>query len=87
MRILNKEEKDNDRIEFIVKHEWLKYYKELWTEGNGLIIEEGRGEENCTHTTQDFTTDQIEILELEEALKKMKNGKTRGIDGINTEMF
>ena len=57
----------------VSKYEWLKYY--LWTKGNGLINKEGREEENYTEMTQDFTTDKIKKLELEEDLKYMKNRK------------
>ncbi len=55
---------------------WMGYFKELLNVGEGKVEDE-RDEENSKITEE----------ELDEALKKMKNGKSTGSDGIVVELM
>lgn len=81
---LNSTVKDVAQLKVINHNEWIEHYTNLWnnqeTNEQVMSISDDMDEIN-------FTVDAITIEELREALKKMKNRKAAGPDGITTELL
>jgi hypothetical protein len=79
-KILNhmrKDVKESVKITCCSKQTFLKYYKELWTETTHEETERGTDNED---------EQEITLEELELALKKIKYGKSPGVDQIYSEL-
>lgn len=79
MKHMNKAEKDTASINIITEHQWIQHYRNLWYDENC--------EENYYVESDSSSIDQIDIKELEAALKVTKNRKATGLDGINAELI
>jgi len=82
IRNLNRNEKDNLRLNPIIEHIWLDYYQKLWTKQFNYNNTEGKRAkltENCV--------DLITMEELETTMKALKTRKSPGSDWINNEFY
>ena len=79
MKHLNKEERVTVHLNMIAKDKWMEYYKELWYDLNVR-------QEAAESKRDDTGIDSITIDELEEVLSSMKNRKSAGLAGINSEI-
>lgn len=77
MRSLNKNVRENVQINIIEKDRWIKHYKDLWYEEQSETVK----------IQANADVDNLSIEELQEALKKSKNRKAPGMNGINTEFL
>ena len=78
LKKLVKNENDDLRLNPIPEKEWLDYYENLWT---------SHEHQNNQTATNDINGDSIEIKELKDVLKTLKNRKSPGLDGLNAELF
>jgi hypothetical protein len=77
---LNKDEKDSANIETLNIMEWEGYLEQLWIEQGGaeaMKVDEGRINE----------VDEIDLFEVQWALKLTKNKNSYGTDNLNTLVF
>jgi len=81
LKQIGKDVKETARIQGnIDENTFLQYYGKLWNTTN---INELQLEDNSADYLHAFIT----LDELEKALKLTKNGKTSGLDNINSELY
>lgn len=78
IKTLNKNERENIQINAIDKQSWIEHYKKLWY---------NEEESGATDNYACKEVDSLTIEELLEALKRSKNRKATGLNGINTELL
>lgn len=77
---LNKTEKDTAGINVIQENQWIEHYKNLWTNKDEIYDEEENEKEKQE-------VDPLTLEELQGVLRKAKNRKATGSDGVNTELL
>lgn len=83
IRHLNCTERDVANIKIIKHQQWLEYYKQLLT----LEDKDNINEKEEINNRSGTNVDEIELEELEIALRNTKNRKATGSDKLNSELF
>ncbi|KAL3266323.1 hypothetical protein HHI36_010501 [Cryptolaemus montrouzieri] len=73
---------DTENISPIGMNDWVKYYKGLLTEDRPKFQQE----QNFRSTEETQEIENISSMEVKEAVKYMKNGKSSGAGNLNIEL-
>ena len=80
IKTLKRDERENVQINAVDEKTWIKHYKDLW-------YKEEEEEEEINQTRLINEVDSLTLEELLEEIKKSKNRKAPGMNGINTELI
>ena len=83
LKHLNQTNKDMIEINNIQDRKWTQHYKNLWCTNSPKNDKDGP-ETTSTHLAE---IEAFSDEELEQSLKSMKNRKSAGPDGLNSELF
>jgi hypothetical protein len=83
LKHLNRTDRDTIEINTIEDQKWMEHCKDLWCSTS--LQNNNDGPETTPIPSEEI--DEISDKKLEQSLKSMKNRKTAGPDGLNSELF